>query len=1031
MSSIKWLCRVADEEAFAAASAAVLAVPNVPPAAVRMLTAAGVRVSNAAVMAAALKQQLGAEDWVCARVQQLLHMATLAAQLRSPAGTLQIAAAVATAAAGAAAAGAAAAGAAAAGAAGQAPLLGLLDLCDVDGQYVELPWLLLYFMHPMHMPDLLRMALNQRDEAIATAVAGYLVCEDTDLCDRAYDPLEGDQEFYKVSLLDDQQGAQQPDAAAQLQRQQAVKVQLLASRSQQLQQVSPQLLNELLLLAAARQHSRLIEQLLLLPGAQQLHSSTVAALLRRAVCSHSNKLHPREQQLELLCQLPAAADIRAEQLAGLLLEAVTRQQLMSTYLLQDLPAAAQLSSAQVKAIALPAVRSGWWTVLGGGPLDGLLHQLTPQHYYELLHEAVLVATFAGAGMLHMWCGAHCGAPVPASMDEALTNLAEPAASDALEVIKVLCIHEAAVDVAHEHVEQLLLTAAALGNAGALAVLSKHMSGVPGVEKETHLQLLETALQLRNSSVAQVAAARLWLGVDWDGISEAVMGLVRTDDRQQLHRVGSTMRMGWASKCMYEVLQMALQLRRGGLVACLLSKRWSSPPAAAGGSLSAKHLTADDVAHLLRLAVRNSCHRAVQQLLQLPAAACLPYGGLMLVEEERSMLGKLQQACGSSAAVWWSRRSRWAVLVPLRPPPQHQQCSSVQQTQPADQQQLAQLAGPQQQAQLELDVDSLLEAMMSGQHPSSTARAMLLRVGAAPRASSSLSDEEWHEVWEVHDLLKAAVEQVPAGQLQQAWVALLAQSQFVAHVLEEDADLLPDPRIELLLAAVHAACVSSWTASLRVLCQAWPDVSSKGAYQMTAAAVQLGCLPVLQLLLTVPAVQALTAGEVTSLLRWGIHSSSRGVLGDTKACVLYGSSTCTQPPPPGCTAAHAEVFAAVCKLPAVQQVAGVQLVGLLLRAMQQGNVEAVQQLCRLAGAQQLDTALVRGCLCFARVVGSRPGREAVVGALCSLSGAQGLRAADVGELLQLYGGVDALMGWAAAESEEAGVEPAEVRLTRAL
>uniref|UniRef100_A0A383VCM8 Uncharacterized protein n=1 Tax=Tetradesmus obliquus TaxID=3088 RepID=A0A383VCM8_TETOB len=97
---------------------------------------------------------------------------------------------------------------------------------------------------------------------------------------------------------------------------------------------------------------------------------------------------------------------------------------------------------------------------------------------------------------------------------------------------------------------------------------------------------------------------------------------------------------------------------------------------------------------------------------------------------------------------------------------------------------------------------------------------------------------------------------------------------------------------------------------------------------------------------------------------------------------------------------------------LQQCAGcLQLVGLLLRGMQQGNVEAVQQLCRLDGAQQLDKALVRGCLAFARVLGSRPGRDAVVGALCSLRGAQGLRAADVGELLQLYDGVDALMGWA--------------------
>jgi hypothetical protein len=93
------------------------------------------------------------------------------------------------------------------------------------------------------------------------------------------------------------------------------------------------------------------------------------------------------------------------------------------------------------------------------------------------------------------------------------------------------------------------------------------------------------------------------------------------------------------------------------------------------------------------------------------------------------------------------------------------------------------------------------------------------------------------------------------------------------------------------------------------------------------------------------------------------------------------------------------------------------------------VEAVQQLCKLAGAKALSTSHVKGLLCCARVLGSRPGRDAVVAALCGLRGARGLKAADVGQLLQLYGGVDDLAGWSAAESERAGLEPAERRLTR--
>jgi hypothetical protein len=96
-------------------------------------------------------------------------------------------------------------------------------------------------------------------------------------------------------------------------------------------------------------------------------------------------------------------------------------------------------------------------------------------------------------------------------------------------------------------------------------------------------------------------------------------------------------------------------------------------------------------------------------------------------------------------------------------------------------------------------------------------------------------------------------------------------------------------------------------------------------------------------------------------------------------------------------------------------------------MQQGNVEAVQQLCRLAGAQQLDADCLRRLLRWARVVGSRSGRDAVVGALCGLHGARGLSVGDVKALLQLYDRVDDMMGWSAAESEQEGVVPAEVSL----
>jgi hypothetical protein len=68
LGCIKWLCSRASREALAAASDAAVAVPNVPIRAAKMLVNAGMKVSNAAVMTAALKQQPGAEDWLQARV---------------------------------------------------------------------------------------------------------------------------------------------------------------------------------------------------------------------------------------------------------------------------------------------------------------------------------------------------------------------------------------------------------------------------------------------------------------------------------------------------------------------------------------------------------------------------------------------------------------------------------------------------------------------------------------------------------------------------------------------------------------------------------------------------------------------------------------------------------------------------------------------------------------------------------------------------------------------------------------------------
>jgi hypothetical protein len=92
IQDIRWLCSVADREAVAAASAAVLAVPNVPASAAHCLAEAGVRVSDAAVMAAALKQQLGAEIWLvkmdCVFGRTGMPLARLSELLRIGTGAL-------------------------------------------------------------------------------------------------------------------------------------------------------------------------------------------------------------------------------------------------------------------------------------------------------------------------------------------------------------------------------------------------------------------------------------------------------------------------------------------------------------------------------------------------------------------------------------------------------------------------------------------------------------------------------------------------------------------------------------------------------------------------------------------------------------------------------------------------------------------------------------------------------------------------------------------------------------------------------
>jgi hypothetical protein len=210
--------------------------------------------------------------------------------------------------------------------------------------------------------------------------------------------------------------------------------------------------------------------------------------------------------------------------------------------------------------------------------------------------------------------------------------------------------------------------------------------------------------------------------------------------------------------------------------------------------------------------------------------------------------------------------------------------------------------------------------------------------------------EWRAA-KVERLLTLAL-QLPAGQQQQAWVDLLSHSQLAGQFDHEQ-------RARLLVTAVQTGFVQGSTAVLRQLCKAWRQLCDvQAVYPAVAAAVQLGYMPALQVLLGSMPAEALqfAASDMAALLRWGICSNGHTSCSSSRekpttcggAVVEYGS--CLHPVPPTCTAARAEVFAALIQLPAAHLMDELvdYEIGLLLYAMQQGNVEAVQQLCELDG-----------------------------------------------------------------------------------
>jgi hypothetical protein len=971
----------------------------------------------------------------------------------------------------------------------------------------------LRFLHPSCIPNLLRFAVNQQGCKAAEVLVRHLRITPQQLLDTLKQPLMA--AAHNLQLQQQEQAQQQAQQQQQQQQQQqdAASRHILQVHALQQQQVTADLLNELLLLAAKRQQFSLVLDLLLLQKTRQLQitSSTVASLLHSVLSTEhkpSAGLAPYLHQslLEMLCALPAAETLDAAQVCKLLLTAIQHQEGSAVSKLCALPGASQLSSDQANSVGLEAVQLGSFSAIDS--LHSIIVLLQPEHLVLLLQRAMLLATLAGEFTPKPWCDVRMrkhGIEVPASPWSRCTCIVE-------ELCYVAAAQEQQqLQLQKPHIDEVLLTAAALGNADVVRTLFECLElddkAGGGAESdwqpsaEAALQLLETSLQLRNSTMLKTVlyhCERLLAYGYSEAMLEVTTALIRTDDRQLLMQMSAAL-AGWmyhdlfAEEDLPKLLQVAVQLGRTGVLRelCGNSGRpyWIQPERQLR---VIGRVSQEDYEGLIKQAVRSNSSSMVQCLMGLPPASNIQGGVLQLVMEECRRQGQQVGSIGRHVKTGWlwplqqqQPKQHGVLQTPgqqqcacgLRQCEQdhhhhhhhhqqqqqrvgdhdeqdrqadHQQCTGeadpaeMQGQQQQQQQQdemhqhgdrqqlhigdMAQADGQQQQQRrLPLVVEEpLMLLLQAGQLPNAAARSKL---PSGPAIDESLLDEEEDDVLcdsrdAVRALLSAAL-LMPPGVQQEAWVALLSNSRVGVHLSWED-------QMYLLVAAVHTAHSSCCNQPLRLMYIAWEhEIGAHIMFRVLAAAVQLGCLPALQLLLNTPAAACQSPGQVAELLRWAIcsNSSSERSQGLRHSRRAARGSDCgnMQPVIPTYTAAHAAVFAALCQLPAAQQVGCYSLVGLFVRAMQQGNVEAVQQLCKLAGAQQLDGDCVRGLLRWARVVGSRPGRDAVVGALCGLRGARGLSVADVDTLLQLYDRIDDMMGWSAAESEQAGVVPAEMHL----
>jgi hypothetical protein len=877
-------------------------------------------------------------------------------------------------------------------------------------------------VHPSRIPALLRFAVNQEHCMAASFAVQHL----TEVSSEVLEAMQ--QERRRVlEHLQQPEFADSIVAQAMLEGDQTFQQQMLERHQEQQQQITPQLLEELLLLAATRKNYALVIRLLeVRPTVSlQLPSAAVATLLDSLIRSKIKPQSALDFLVASLCELPAAAEISVTQLTSLLRQALIRRQLNSvSELCGILAARVDFDSTIAYQVLLPVVRSSWSEGLEWMEARGVLQVLQPQHTEQLLQQALLIATLAGAGMQPAWCD------IPASdSSSSSSSEQEEALPVELAVLKSLYNSDAGHDIDDDQELRLLLTAAALGNAGALALLRGSQDTFAG-GADAVVQLLHFAVQYRSGAMLELTAPLLcnpeFKFEDTSSVSElALASLLRAGDMAQLNNVLTELAAVWPAaqieREQENLLQVAGQLGRCSSIRALCSEQ----------SWWAVHdmqvtLPFQSLEDLLQLAVRRNSPATVQSLLQLPSNADVPER-LQMVHDLTEQEHQRQRAVSAAAHM--------------------QHSSTLQQLQQRSEWQRLQTRwGWMREKQYEgltWYPAALLHAMQDGLSPDDGAHSALPPPSgdALGADKHDLFVQRYYSTLALCELLEVAL-QLPPGVQQQAWLELLCHSRLAAH-MDDRMRMCSGltAQVQLLLVAVHAAYAGGSCAGLRMLCETWQQLGASDTYLVVAAAVQISHVPAVRLLLTKwPAAQQLEAHQVAALLRWTISSSGGGGGSSSSSSSSSAYSTFEdgqveyshswQPVTPCCSPACAEMLRLLCGLPAAGQIATYDMVGLLVYAMQQSNIEAVQQLCKLNAAAEFDGACVRGLLRWARVVGSRPGRDAVVGALCGLPavrGARGLKAADVNKLLQLYDAADALMGWSAAASQQEGVVPAEVRL----